>query len=217
MNTRKMTSGLTVLAMMMAGGVAMASEAETSASATGRSGRAGDASGTARYKGDVGFARTDTRSGAVNASRSVAVGVDDDGLSLSLSSAVAGRRGPAIATNYNLSIGRDGRVSRSLGRSIASGGRERTAEAGGSTSTRGTSNSLAAGRTVGGGTVEATTRSDSTPRRVAPRPLVLRQRAGSGGESVGRVVHRQVVRRKVVKHVGRYTSVRSVPRIVRSR
>src|SRR5262249_43941189 len=94
----------------------------------------GDAS--ARYEGDVGFARTQTRSGNLTLARGVAVGYDEDGLSLSFSGGVATRRGAAVATNFNLSIGNDGRVSGSGGSVVSGGPVYRSAEVGGTTSTR---------------------------------------------------------------------------------
>lgn len=126
-------SGL-VTGLMIGIGVsgAWASEAQTSASATGGRNN-GAATATARYDGQVGFARTDTKTGKVNLARGVAVGVDANGLSLSLSHAIAPQHGPAIATNFNMSIGRDGEVNHSVGSAVASGGSDRTVMAGGHT------------------------------------------------------------------------------------
>ncbi len=106
---------LSAIGLWMAG-AAIASDADTSATAgPGRYGT-GTAAATAHYEGDYGFARTDSRTGAVNLARGVAVGVDEDGISLSLSNALAPRYGPAVATNFSMSIGTDGRVSTSTGR-----------------------------------------------------------------------------------------------------
>lgn len=119
------------VAMMTA--AAFASDAETSATAAGsRDARNGTASATARYAGDVGFARTDTRSGEISRARGVAVGVDRDGLTFSLSNAFATRDGLGLATNFNISIDRDGRVSRSGGIALADSPIERSVAAGGS-------------------------------------------------------------------------------------
>lgn len=109
---------------------AFASSAATNASA-GRDilGR-GNAQAYATYDGDAGFARTDTRTGRVNIARGVAVGVDEDGLSLSVSTAFDPKHGPAIASNFNLSIGRDG-ASHSHGLALANDRNERQVSAGG--------------------------------------------------------------------------------------
>jgi hypothetical protein len=155
----------TMAAMTMAAlcGGANAGEAQTSATAGSARGN-GTAAATARYEGDAGFARTDTRSGRVNLARGVAVGVDEDGLSLSLSNAVATEHGPAIATNFNLSIGRDGQVSHSNGIAVADGPVHRSATAGGSASNdrfNSGASSFASGRTDPRGVVRAETRSES--------------------------------------------------------
>ncbi len=143
----------------------LASDAETSASAGSNTAMA-----TAHYQGDIGFARTNTRTGRINVARGVAVGVDENGLSLSLSSAIAPRRGPALATNFNMSIGRDGQTSTSVGRAVASGSRDRTVAVSGNTTTRhnGSVMSMASGRTGRGGTVQAHTESRSTRVLRAP-------------------------------------------------
>ncbi len=169
--------------LSLASAAGYASDAETSASATAGRGSAGTATGTARYNGDVGFARSDTRTGAVNSARSVAVGVDPDGVSLSFSLALAPNGGPAIATNFNMSIGTDGQVATSNGVSVASGGVVRTATAGGQTGVTpagASATSVAGGQTLGGGRVNATVHSDSTPAAgelaVAPRGVVKTSR-----------------------------------------
>ncbi|MCK4343084.1 MAG: hypothetical protein KAY37_15320, partial [Phycisphaerae bacterium] len=95
-------------ALLASAAACLASDAETSASATGGRRRSGTASAAARYEGDLGFARTNTRTGALNAARAVALGVDRDGVSLSVSTAIAPQHGPAVATNFNMSIGTRG-------------------------------------------------------------------------------------------------------------
>lgn len=184
----KRNLAITMFATMMMT-TAFASEAETSATAGSNSlRRSGTTAASARYDGRVGFARTDTRSGAVNTAQGVAVGVDRDGLSLSVSNAVAPRVGPALATNFNLTIGRDGSVSKSGGISVARSPLERSVSAGGNTAShygRPVATSYATGRTDRFGRVDArtnarthvvavrpTTRSRYAVRRPAPRPVV---------------------------------------------
>ena len=148
---RMRTASATVLALLCSS-PAWASEAETSASAgSSRYRNSGTAVATARYSGDVGSARTQSRSGKVSVARGVAWGLDKDGLSLSVSNAVAPKRGPAVATTFNLSIGRDGRVSHSAGLAISKGPIRRSASAGSSVSTK---------RHAGGATAFATGKSD---------------------------------------------------------
>ena len=78
-----------LLSIALLAASASASDARTSASAASNGRRSGTAAASATYKGDVGFARTDTRTGQINLARGVAVGVDDRGLSLSVSTALA--------------------------------------------------------------------------------------------------------------------------------
>lgn len=162
---------LTLSSVLAFAATTFASEAETSAAAgsgSGRLGGNGNAQATARYEGDIGFARTDSRSGRVNMSRGIAVGVDEDGLSLSISHAIAPRGGPAIAGTLNIGIERDGDVNVSTGRSVANGPIERSASAGGSTTSergRGSTSAFAHGRTDALGRVQATTRSETLERR----------------------------------------------------
>ncbi|MGD8454566.1 MAG: hypothetical protein PVJ57_22355 [Phycisphaerae bacterium] len=161
------------LATMSLAATSFASDADTSASATNaRRGSAGTATATAHYTGTVGFARTDTRSGSTNLARGVAVGFDRDGLSLSVSEAIAPRLGPAVATNFNLSIGRNGEVSGSMGRVVATGSGERSVTAGGGSGAgrlATPSVSYATGRTGATGNVTATTRAyNAAPARVVP-------------------------------------------------
>ncbi len=155
---------------------ARASDAETSAAATSGRGRTGTATATARYEGDVGFARTDTRTGAVNVARGVAIGVDEDGISLSVSLAVAPQRGPAYATNFNLSFDTNGDSAASFGTAIATGGTRRTITAGGRAGGTGfqpVSSSMAGGTTHNDGIVRAITHSDRTVHReLVPRRII---------------------------------------------
>ncbi|MGE0481743.1 MAG: hypothetical protein AB7Q17_14855 [Phycisphaerae bacterium] len=117
--------------------VAFASDASSSATVSGGFGRPGSAGATASYNGDAGFARTDTRSGNISTARGVAVGVDRDGLALSVSHAVTLPNGQAIGTNFNLSLDRDGDVSHSTGVALARGPIERSVTVGGSAGTNG--------------------------------------------------------------------------------
>jgi hypothetical protein len=172
----------------------------------------GHANATADYQGNggVGFARTDTDTGAVNHARGVAFGADSDSMDLSWSQATAPQHGPGIASNFNLSIGYDGEVSGSFGMSTANGGRDRQVEAGGTTGhnrvTGGASTSYATGNTTGGGVVRANTGSYNRPsgnRLVANRRVV---RAQPTRTTTGRVVQR----------TARPTVVREGRRVVRT-
>lgn len=173
----------TALAALVLSMPALASDARTSASAgSSRFQRNGTAAATATYQGDLGFARTNARSGWVSTARGVAVGVDQSGVSLSVSHAVAPQRGPAVATTFNLSIGRDGRVSSSTGLAVSTGPLHRSATAGGRAGTGRFSSgavSQASGRSDRFGRVVATTRAqDHRPRQIRhatqqqhPRPV----------------------------------------------
>jgi hypothetical protein len=151
---------------------ALASDAETSASAgSNRYQPNGTAAATARYEGDLGFARTNTRSGPVSSARGVAVGFDESGLSLSVSNAAASRFGPAVATTFNLSIDRDGSVSRSGGLAVSNGPIYRSATAGGRVGTGRegrVATAIASGQTDRFGHVQAVTRSQND----RPRPVL---------------------------------------------
>lgn len=160
------------LTLLLAPKLVLAADAETDASANARPG-GGSAAATARYDGDHGFARTDTRTGQVNVARGVAVGVDEHGLALSVSNAVAPRHGPAIGTTFNLNIGRDGDVSGSTGVSIAGGGLERGVTVGGNAGDRRPAVALASGVTRGGGRVVAVT---NAHQHRSIRPVVLERR-----------------------------------------
>ena len=204
-------SGLCGMTLMLAGVLpALGSDAETTARATGSRFVPGTATATARYEGDLGFAHTDTRSGKVNIARGVAVGFDEDGLSLSFSTAISPSRGPALGTTFNMTLGRNGEVAHSIGTSLATGGLARTVTVGGSaTSTRygSTSAALAGGSTLGGGVVRASTTSDHY--RVLPMvghavPIEVR---GPAAAVAGRVAGRDD---------GSTRYVRTVHRVVRS-
>jgi hypothetical protein len=148
---------------------AFASSAATNASA-GRDilGR-GNAQAYATYEGDAGFARTNTRTGSVNIARGVAVGVDEDGLSLSVSTAFDPKHGPAIASNFNLSIGRDGSSS-SHGLAIANDRNERQASAGGAvTADRRGSLASSTAQAGSGPQGRAIARTSSNSQRPQPR------------------------------------------------
>ena len=130
MKTAKATMAA-LMAMGMWTGMATASQAETSAGVSGSRHGATTAEATARYDGDVGLARTDTRTGRISLARGLAVGLDRNGLTLSASHALGTRSGFGVARNFNLSIGRDGRVAVSGGRTVSYGSQRRSAEAGG--------------------------------------------------------------------------------------
>lgn len=166
------------LAMAMALGLSTASALAGEAATSATAGSNGTAGATASYNGGgPGIARTDTRSGPVSIGRGLAFGIDEDGLSLSTSHAVATRFGPAVAGSLNLSIGFDGSVSGSHSNSVARGGFAREASAGGSTRVGfggPVSTATAGGSTVGGGSVVANT--DSYTRR----PLLASHRPVHG-------------------------------------
>lgn len=115
---------------------AMAGEARTSATvAKGPLVGGNSAAATAQYEGKVGFARTESNTGRVNTARGVAVGVDKNGLTLSVSNAVAAKVGPAVATSFNISIDRDGDVNKSRSLTVARGPLGKEASAGGEATT----------------------------------------------------------------------------------
>jgi hypothetical protein len=164
---------LATIALLLPASAANAGDATTSASA-GSNGRGpGTATATAQYTGDGrGFTETKTKSGPISFGRGIAYGVDARGLTLSISNAVAGRFGAAVASTFNLSIGFDGSVASSGGLSVANGSPVRVANAGGFAKAGG--GPAAAGATAGGhtgpaGTVKATTSAHSTPRRIVWR------------------------------------------------
>ena len=67
-----------------------ASDARTSATASGGPAGPGTAAATASFAGERGFTRTQTRTGDVNHARAVAVGIDEDGLLHAFRGATAG-------------------------------------------------------------------------------------------------------------------------------
>jgi hypothetical protein len=147
---------------------ALAGEAATSATA-GSSGRGpGTAGATATYDGGgIGYTDTQAQSGRFNFARGLSVGLDQDGLSLSTSYAVAGQRGPAVAGTFNMNIGLDGQVSSSVGRSVAQGDPQRHVSAGGSAGSvwgQPAAVATASGDTGPRGEVRAVTRSDTSRR-----------------------------------------------------
>lgn len=158
----------------------MAGEAFSGASAGMGPIGPGTATATAGYTGNgQGIANTNTHSGNnFSFGRGVSFGIDEDGVSLSASHAIATRNGPAVATTFNMSIGFNGSVASSRGGSVASGGIARTAEASGSAGIhRGNpvATARAGGHTVRGGRVRAFTDS-RTQRSVEPRRIVRRLR-----------------------------------------
>lgn len=167
-----MMSGLSMLGVLI-GTVARASEAETTATAQNNRWGNGSAAATARYEGDIGFAGTRTRSGDLSLARGVAVGFDEDGLSLSLSNALSSRLGVGIAGNFNLTLGRDGQVAVSSGTTLSVGERHQSASAGGWAGSRrqvSQAASVASGRSDDRGFVRTRTaaRQDRAPRLYRP-------------------------------------------------
>lgn len=120
-----------VLAGLVISAVALAGEAQTSAEAGRGLLRKGDARATAHYEGKAGFAQTASHSGRVNTARGVAVGVDKQGMTLSVSNAIAPKLGPAVAVNFNIAIDRDGDVTRSRSIAVARGPLFKKVSAGG--------------------------------------------------------------------------------------
>ncbi len=183
-----------VCGLVLSGSTAVwAAESATSATVG-----AGTAGATARYSGDVGFARTDSQTGRVDLARGVAVGVDQNGLSLSVSHAVRPEHGPALAANMNVAIGRTG-VATSTGLTVASPGPLSSAAAGGSASTNGWqphSSAQATGRSGPDGHVRAFTTADSAPaiRDVVRRGPLLESRRGLLG--TGEPIRRSLSERK---------------------
>jgi hypothetical protein len=193
---RRLTLTVSIVSLLSAS--VLASDAETSASASSnRFKRNGTATATAHYDGKVGFARTNTQSGQVNLARGVAVGIDKSGVSLSVSNAVAPGRGPAVATTFNLSIDRNGQISKSRGTSVSEGPIHRSATAGGSVSTGrhgGAATAFAAGKTDRFGRVQATSSSQTVrpARYVEMRRYPARQVQVHSSREVRRyrVLHR---------------------------
>lgn len=163
---------LTALVSMSAATMAPASEASSGASATANPFGPGTAEADAAYRGDGrGFARTNTRTGAVNVARGLAFGVDRDGISISASNAVAGRFLPGVASTFNLTIGRDGSMAGSSGLSVAGRAPFRSVSAGGFSGTGrngAISGATASARSEPRGLARSRTRTWSRP---AIRPL----------------------------------------------
>ncbi|MFQ5489890.1 MAG: hypothetical protein ACE5GE_04130 [Phycisphaerae bacterium] len=176
MKTSTATIGLALL--MTFTNNLQAGPATTSATAGSNGWGPGTASATAGHEGGgIGFARTNTRSGRINFGQGISLGLDANGLSFSTSYAVAPTRGPAVAGTFNLGIGLDGSVSRSVGRSVATGDRTRSVNAGGFANPGGYGRPAVAGGSVGGRTGPrgaVTSRIDSQSRR----PRFLRRNTG---------------------------------------
>lgn len=173
-------SGFKMFAFMAVIGLAnaqaaLAGEATTSAGVSQIGSIPGTATATAAYNGDGrGHADTITRSGPVTFARGVAYGVDRDGLDFSVSYAVGGGLLPVRARTFNMSIGRDGSVSRSSGAVEAGPSPITAVQAGGfARSQRGGSVSAAtaSGRSEPFGTVVGRTWSESSrpPRLITRR------------------------------------------------
>lgn len=165
--TRSMTTKLamTSLLTLTLSLPAFAGEASTSAGVTQIGSRPGTATATAAYTGDGrGQARTNTRSGQVSLAEGLAFGVDRDGIDFSVSYAVASRFAPALASTFNMSIGRDGSVASSGGLSVASPAPVRSVNAGGFARSQpggSISSATVGGRSDPRGSVIARTWSDS--------------------------------------------------------
>lgn len=159
---RKIGTLVASLALFVSVSIVSAGEASSDAWANSN----GAAGANAAYNGDGrGWAKTNTKSGNISYGRGTAFGIDRDGVSFSLSQALAPRFGPAIASTFNVSIGFDGEVNSSHGNSIARGGSVREVNAGGfANSSRflgGSAGATAGGRTENGGRVHAVTKSNS--------------------------------------------------------
>jgi len=115
--------------------LALAGQASSGASAASNGRGPGTAAAEAAYTGNgIGVTKTNARSGnRLNLARGTSIGFDGTGLSFSNSYAVAAKFGPAVAGTLNLRVGTDGRVTGSVGRTVASGDRHREVSARGST------------------------------------------------------------------------------------
>jgi hypothetical protein len=169
--------GLAIAAMCGRAMPALALDTQTTASAGSNGRGSGTAAATANYTGDgIGFARTQADTGKVNFARGLAVGLDENGLSLSNSFAVAPQYGPAIGGTFNVHIGTDGGTTVSTGRVTADGDRNRSVNVGGSAGgNRFNQHSIAtaSGNTGPRGEVRAETHSVDRPgyRFAAGRPV----------------------------------------------
>lgn len=153
-------------------GLSFAADAATSAGVTARNSGPGVATATAQYTGDAGYARTSSHSGDVSRARGIAVGVDENGLAISLSNAVE-HNGLALATNFNINIGRDGDVSTSSGLALGRGGSQREAAVVGSAGHNRPALSIANARTERGGVAQVVTRAEQRPAR--PERVIVRR------------------------------------------
>jgi len=167
--------------------LASAGQASTSATAGSDGYGSGGASATANYDGNgIGITQTRTHSGRLNLARGVSVGIDEDGLMLSTSYALAPTRGPAVGGTFNLRIGADGDVSGSAGRAVATGDRNREVNAlgfvSGSRFAGGSSGASVGGTTGPRGRVTADSRSfDRSRGNTRDRRFdASRDRGGSG-------------------------------------
>ncbi len=158
-----------------------ASDARTSAEVGSSRGGADHAAATADYHGRVGIARTNAKTGKINLARGLALGLDEDGVSFSLSQALGGQRA-SLASNLNVSLNRDGDHSVSFGSTLSRGPRHHSAkvEGGASADRRSTRATAAAsgdadrrGRVDARASVRDIEREQHAPRR---RPLVFRDR-----------------------------------------
>ena len=135
------------------------------------------AEAAAGYDGALGFARTRTHTGPISTARGVALGLDEDGLSLSLSHAISGPFGRSAARNLNLSIGMNGQVAVSRGSADSNGSRGSSAYAGGGSG-------VCDGRTVAYGDAGGTTdRNGGVTSEVITRTSPARRGARLAGES----------------------------------
>ncbi len=123
---RLIISALAAVALGAMASAVLAAEADTSANAGTSYGR-GNAEASARYEGQIGFARTKSKTGKISLARGLAVGVDHNGLSLSASHALSLRGGVAVARNFNFSLGRDGQIAVSSGGALSLGAHQRSA------------------------------------------------------------------------------------------
>lgn len=178
--TRMMIVAARVMLTLAISTAAFAADARTSAQAGQRPGqRNGDASATAQYEGDIGFARTNAVSGPTSASRGVAVGVDRNGLALSVSTAYAPAGGPSIGTSFNINIGAAGGSAHSRGDATADGPIERNVAVGGQVGqSRGVpqATASASARSDRLGMAQAQTHSQSSPKAPAVRYAEPRRR-----------------------------------------
>ncbi|MGB0715463.1 MAG: hypothetical protein ACPGXK_06270 [Phycisphaerae bacterium] len=142
-NSKQMTMMLATLVALPAMAVMSNAESKAQAAEASSGARAGhdgygnrQAEANAEYDGHLGYANTRSRTGPVSTARGVAWGLDEDGLSISLSHAISGPLGLSAARNLNLSIGTNGEVAMSRGQADSRGNRESSAYAGGGSGVR---------------------------------------------------------------------------------